>query len=164
MKKIDLEAHFVTREYIEYLRNRKDFPKLETIEDGKGHKFDRIWYRPDLCQARSLDVSDRLLDLGKGRVEEMDAAGIDIEVLSLSDPGCEPFDTSEATILTRKTNDELSQAVKRFPDRFVGLAALAPQDPQEAANELERAVNSLGFKGGKINSNVRGEYLDDEKY
>jgi len=164
MKKIDLEAHFYTEEYNEYFRRRKEFPKLETIEDEKQRKIDRIWYSPDLVRPKRPSVSDRLLDLGEIRLKEMDEAGIDIQVLSLNDPGCELFDASEATALAKKTNDELAQVTKRHPDRFIGLAALAPQAPEEAADELERAVIDLGFRGTKIGSNARGEYLDDQKY
>lgn len=164
MEKIDLEAHFVTREYIDYLCTRKEFPKLVTIEDGERRRFDRLWFEPDFYRLRSLSMRDRLLDLGEERIEEMDAAGIDMQVLSLSDPGCELFDAQEATALARKINDELSRAIKRYPERFIGLATLAPQNPDGAADELERTVNQLGFKGGKINSNIRGEYLDNQKY
>jgi len=94
----------------------------------------------------------------------MDKYGIDMQVLSLSTPGCEQFSPTDGTAWSKRTNDELSQAVKRYPDRFIGLAALAPQSPDEAADELERAVNELGLKGAKINSHVGDTYLDDERY
>jgi 2,3-dihydroxybenzoate decarboxylase len=163
IKKIDFEAHFITVEYMEFLRARKDYPRLETPEDRKNLEFDRLWFGPDLCRLRTRSTRARLLDLGKGRVEEMDAAGIDMQVLSL-DPGCELFDSGEATALARRINDELSMAIKRYPKRFIGLATLAPQNPHEAADELKRTVNELGFRGAKLNSNVKGEYLDDQKY
>ena len=66
--------------------------------------------------------------------------------------------------MARQTNDELAEAVKRYPDRYVGLAAMAPQDPEGSARELERAVTKLGMKGAKLNSHAKGEYLDDEKF
>ena len=94
----------------------------------------------------------------------MDEAGIDVQVLSLNDPGCQLFDASEATALAKSTNDELARVIKKYPDRFIGLAAIAPQAPKEAADELERAVKDLGLSGGYIGSNVKGEYLDDPKY
>ncbi|RPH45055.1 MAG: amidohydrolase, partial [Lysobacterales bacterium] len=56
------------------------------------------------------------------------------------------------------------EAVRRHPDRFAGLAAVAPQDPAAAAKELERGVTSLGLKGAIINSHTLGEYLDDTKF
>jgi len=94
----------------------------------------------------------------------MDAAGIDMQVLSLTTPHINLFEASEGTTWSRKVNDELSAVVKKYPDRFVGLAAVAPQSPGEAADELERAVTELGLKGVCIHSHARNEYLDDRKY
>jgi 2,3-dihydroxybenzoate decarboxylase len=66
--------------------------------------------------------------------------------------------------MARQTNDELAGVIKKYPDRYVGLASLAPQNPGEAAKELERSVRKLQLKGAKLNSHVRGEYLDDQKF
>lgn len=164
MRKFDLEAHFYTREYNEYLRSRKEFPRLETVEYEAGRKIDRIWYSPELVRPKSPSVSEMLLDLEEIRLKKMDEAGVDVQVISLNDPGCQLFDAQEATELARKTNDELARITKKHPDRFIGLAAIAPQSPGEAANELERTVKDLGFRGAFMGSNVRGEYPDDPKY
>jgi 2,3-dihydroxybenzoate decarboxylase len=94
----------------------------------------------------------------------MDAAGIDMQLLMLTAPGVQVFEKAEACALARSTNDHLAQTIERHPTRFAGLAAIAPQDPHEAAKELERAVNTLGLSGGLINSHTQGEYLDDEKF
>lgn len=159
MKKIDFEAHFYTAEYANYLRTRKDMPREEV-----GQTCIRMVYGPNVVVPRNFAFEDKLLDLGVGRLEEMDAAGIDIQVLSLALPGCNEFEASEGTALAKQTNDELSKVVNKYPDRFIGLAALAPQDPSGATNELERAVKELGLRGAKIDSHARGEYLDDKKY
>jgi 5-carboxyvanillate decarboxylase len=111
-----------------------------------------------------VSVEEKLVDTGRKRIEEMDASGVNVQVLSLANPGVEQFEPSDGTAMARQTNDELSEVIKKHPDRYIGLAALAPQDPQGAASELERAVKTLGFKGAKINSHVRGEYLDHKKY
>jgi 2,3-dihydroxybenzoate decarboxylase len=66
--------------------------------------------------------------------------------------------------MARSINDELSTVVKRYPERFAGFAAIAPQDPAAASEELERAVVKLGLKGAVVNGHIRGEYLDDQKY
>jgi len=159
MKIVDLEAHFYTEEYLKYLRARKEAPREEVL--GKNI---RLWLGPNLWAPRSFVLENKLLDVGDKRIENMNAAGIDIEVISLANPGCEQFEASEGTDIARRTNDELAKAVQKYPSRFVGLAALATQDPERAANELERAVKKLGLKGAKINSHARGEYLDDQKY
>jgi len=159
MKIIDLEAHFYTEEYIKYLRARKQMPREEVRE-----KNIRLHHAPNVWAPRSFKLEEKLLDLGSKRIEEMDEAGVDIQVLSLAIPGCEQFEPSEGAGMARQTNDELAEAIKKYPDRYIGLAALAPQDPAGAASELERAVKELGMKGAKLNSHVRGEYLDDQKF
>jgi len=164
MKKIDLEAHFFTNDYAEYLLSRKEYPKLETVKDERNQEFIRLSYGPTMYASRLHGLHNRLLDLEDIRLKEMDEAGIDMEVLTLGGPGCEQFDAKDGTFWAKKTNDDLSRIVKKYPDRYTGLAALAPQDPDGAADELVRAVKELGLRGGKINSHVRGEYLDGKKY
>ena len=109
-------------------------------------------------------VIDRMTDLGEGRLRDMDATGIATQILSLTSPGVQIFKTEDATALAHSTNDELAAAIRRHPDRFTGLAAIAPQDPAAAAKELERGVRTLGLKGAIVNSHTRGEYLDDRKF
>ena len=159
MRVIDLEAHFYTDDYLKYLRSRKDFPREEVRQ-----KNIWLWMGPELRVPRSFPLEEKLLDVGPRRIEEMDEAGVDIQVLSLTVPGVEQFDAADGTAMARQTNDELSEIVKRYPDRYVGLAALAPQEPAEAAKELERSVKKLNMKGAKLNSHTQGEYLDDRKY
>jgi 2,3-dihydroxybenzoate decarboxylase len=74
------------------------------------------------------------------------------------------FEPDLAVALAGSSNDFLADAIRRYPDRFSGLAAIAPQKPDAAAKELERGVRSLGLKGAIVNSHTRGEYLDDEKF
>lgn len=106
----------------------------------------------------------KLLDIGAGRIAEMDADGVDIQILSLSAPGVQKFDPDTALSLARLANDSLSGAIKAHPDRFAGLAVAPPQAPAEAAKELERAVTKLGLKGLIVNSHTGDEYLDDPKF
>ncbi|HKI37102.1 MAG TPA: amidohydrolase family protein [Gemmataceae bacterium] len=91
----------------------------------------------------------------------MEAARIDVQVLSLTTPGVEQLDAAEAVALARDTNDRLAEAVRRHPSRFAGFAALPTPDPDAAADELKRVVREHGFKGALINGHARGRYLDD---
>ena len=159
MRTIDTEAHFYTHLYQDYLLSRKNPPKEELY---KGYV--RLWYGPRIWEPHGLEIEDRLLNLSNGRLKNMDMAGIDMQVLSLSTPGCEQFSPAKGMLLSKNTNEELSKVINRHPDRFIGLATLAPQDPEGAARELERAVKELGLRGAKINSHIRGSYLDNEKY
>jgi predicted TIM-barrel fold metal-dependent hydrolase len=107
----------------------------------------------------------RLYDRGPLRLEQMDAAGIDFQILSLFDPGVQDeTDVARAIDLARRANDDLAETVRGNPDRFGGFATLATQDPDAAAAELERAVTELGLVGGLINGHCQGRYLDDPAY
>src|SRR5215471_14755626 len=93
------------------------------------------------------DLSHRLLDIQETRLGEMDKHGIEMMILSLNAVAIQAVpDTRKATSLARKTNDYLAEQVAKNPKRFQGFAALAMQDPEEAARELTRCVKELGFK------------------
>jgi 2,3-dihydroxybenzoate decarboxylase len=113
---------------------------------------------------RTRDVSARLEDLGQRRIDDMDATGIGMQILSLTSPGVQIFDADTAVGLARSANDELAAAIAAHPTRYAGLAAIAPQNPAAAAKELERAVTKLKLKGAIVNSHTQGEYLDDPKF
>lgn len=106
---------------------------------------------------------NNLLDIGAGRIAHMDAVGVDIQVLSLTAPGVQLFNADLATRLAAESNDALAAAIKAHPTRFAGLTAVAPQDPEAAAREIERG-KKLGLNGVIINSHTKGEYLDQPKY
>jgi 2,3-dihydroxybenzoate decarboxylase len=158
MKRIAVEEAFVTQEIADEwanviatgAKNEPGFRKMgETIlADSPGTRI----------------IHERLIDLGAGRIAHMDATGIDIQVISITSPGVQVFEPELATTLARQANDQLSEAIKNHPDRFAGLAAVAPQSPQTAALEIERAIQKLGLCGVLINSHTGGEYLDDQKY
>ena len=116
-------------------------------------------------QAESLGytrVLEQLCDLEEGRIADMDAAGIDVQVLSLTSPGVEQLEATEAVVLAREENDRLADTVRRHPSRFAGFAALPTPAPDTAADELERMVREHGFEGAIINGHTWGRYLDDE--
>lgn len=105
-----------------------------------------------------------LLDLDGARLREMDAHGVDVQVLSLTAPGVQMFDADTACGLATLANDRLAEAIARHPTRFAGLASFAPQAPRRATLEMERAIERLGLNGLIVNSHTNGEYLDDPKY
>ena len=109
-------------------------------------------------------LAKRFTDVGEGRIRDMDLAGIDRQIVSLTSPGVQIFDAVTGTALATEFNDQLAEAIRKHPDRFSGLAAIAPQNPKAAAKELERGVTKLGLKGAIINSTTHGEYLDDPKF
>src|SRR4029077_18550373 len=112
------------------------------LMDSRGYFPDRVW---EEVKSRVMDIQDR-------RVREMDAQGIDMMLLSLNAPAVQAIpDTAKAAEIARKSNDYLAEQVAKRPDRYQALAALAMQDPDGAARELERCVKELGFRGALVN-------------
>jgi len=112
---------------------------------------------------RATSLVRRIEDLGPQRIADMDATGIAKQLVFLSSPGVQVFEADEAVSLSRAMNDQLLEKVKARPDRFAGLAAIAPQDPAAAVKELQRAVK-LGLKGAVVNSHTQGRYLDEPEF
>ena len=109
-------------------------------------------------------IVERLDDLDTLRLKEMDEAGIDIQVLSHANPSLQKLDAGTAVPLARRVNDRLHEAVQRHPDRFAAFAALPTADPKAAADELERTVTRLGFKGAMIHGLTNGVFHDDKRF
>ncbi len=105
---------------------------------------------------------EQLTDVGDGRISQMDAAGVDVAVLSLTAPGLEQLAAAEAVPFVRDTNDYLADAIRKNPHRLRGFAALPTADPPAAADELERVVRDHGFVGAELNGHCRGRRFDDE--
>src|SRR6185503_16605380 len=141
----------------ELLDTYRSMASRKSIDDPG---FIVLWNR--LGARRQL--SERLADIGERRIADMDSSGIDLQILSLTSPGVQVFDADTATALAASTNDQVAEAVRKYPTRFAALGAVAPQDPRRAAIEAERAVRKLGLKGIIINSHTRGEFLDDPKF
>jgi 2,3-dihydroxybenzoate decarboxylase len=126
--------------------------------------FNSLWgFYSKSPSARGVQIRDGLLSLGEKRLREMDAAGIDKAIIALTAPGTHVFQRDEAVALTVDANDQLAEACRRHPDRFIGMTAIAPADPAWSAREIERG-HALGFKAVILNGHVNGEYTDDEKY
>lgn len=161
MKTIDLETHFATQSWVDAMYATDGYPRF--VDDpATGRR--RLYYWAEAFEPHGDKILGRLLDIGDGRISQMDSGGIDKAVLSLTSPGMDHFPPELGTRLARQANDELAAAIDRHPDRLMGFAALAPKDSEAAARELERAVKELGFKGWKTHSNFGDSYLDDKHY
>ena len=143
MKIIALEEHFATPEIMAAWQALS--PGLQDIS---------------LKQSTGGEAGHRLLDLADERLRSMDAAGIDVQVLSLTTPGVQSLDPGQAVPLARAANDLLAATVRARPDRFQGFATLPTPEPGEAARELERAVRDLGLNGAMLNGRTRERNLD----
>ena len=145
MRTITLEEHFTTPGF----------------RSGAGKKREEHAAKTG---GRLAEVFAKLADVGDKRIAEMDAAGIDMQVLSLTAPGTEQSEAAAAVGEAQEANDFLAAAVKKYPKRFAGFAILPTASPEKAAEELERRVRNDGFVGANIHGHNRGRYLDDKFY
>ena len=107
---------------------------------------------------------ERLADLGPARLQDMDAAGITVQVLSVSGPGADIAPADQAPALARAFNDALARVVAAHPDRYAGFAHLPMTAPAAAADELERCITQLGFCGVLVNGLTEDRFLDDPRF
>jgi len=139
VRKIALEEHFLSPGFADYWR-----PTVSTMDRNVAD-----------------GIYARLTDFGAGRLEAMDSAGIVRSILSIAGPGVQnERDSATAVRRAREANDFLARQIEKKPDRYSGFAHLAMQDPQAAADELERCVRDLKFCGAMINGHTNGRYLD----
>jgi predicted TIM-barrel fold metal-dependent hydrolase len=106
------------------------------------------------------DIEARLDDLGAGRIALMDESGVDVQVLSVTTPALHNLEATESLGLARQTNDLVASTIARYPARFQGFATLPVAAPAEAAQELERCIQELGFSGALVCGRTREKNLD----
>lgn len=146
ISKIALEEHFVPAQLTELITNPG-------------------WAPP--AWQRTLD----LLVETERRLDTMDRAGVEVAVLSLGSNGIQDvLEPARAAALATEVNDALAQVVAAHPDRYLALAALPMLDVDAAVVELDRCVQTLGFKGALVNgyssdgSFENGRYYDHPMY
>jgi predicted TIM-barrel fold metal-dependent hydrolase len=108
-------------------------------------------------------IVKRMRDVGEERLKAMDADGIDVQVLSHTAPSTQKLEADVAVDFAKRVNDRLAVLIKAHPTRFAGFAALPTSNPAAAADELDRTVTSLGFKGAMIHGLANGIWLDDKR-
>ena len=139
-------------------------PRVIALEE---HYWDReiaATFAPEEFNARPQSLLDRLYDYSELRIAEMDEAGIDVQVLSQGAPATQRLDGPTAVRLARDANDRLREIVRANPSRFAAFACLPTPDPAAAADELERCVTKLDFKGAMIHGLTNGVFLDDKRF
>jgi len=150
---IDVHTHIVTQETAALLR-QAGVKVTITPDDAENAALDvgGVVYRP--FPTGGFDIARRLRD--------MDAAGVDMHVLSATP---QTYLYNQEAALTAATsaiqNEQIAKHVAAHPDRFMGIATLPMQDAKRAADELTRAMRKLNLRGAMIGSNVMGKNLDD---
>lgn len=115
-------------------------------------------------RGHTAEIFPKLTDVSV-RLADMDAMGIDVQAVSVAPPQFFYWaDPELGGLLARRVNENLAEIVAGHPERFVGLGSVPMQDVARAVAELEYCVNTLGFRGVEINTNIAGRDLDDPRF
>ncbi len=109
---------------------------------------------------RAGERAAQLDDLGEGRLQVMDEAGIDVQVLSALGYFVQDLEPAASVQWSREVNDRLAATVAEHPDRFQAFASLPVREPAASVDELTRCVQELGFVGAMIHGQTHGVFLD----
>lgn len=110
------------------------------------------------------DTLDRLFDIGDDRIAYMDAAGVDLQIISLAPPGTHGLPAADAVALSREANDRATEAVGRHPTRLRAMSTLPMSDPDAALAELERTSKESAHVGIMSYGRSGDRPLDDPAY
>src|SRR5436305_5555615 len=151
---VDFHNHYYPPEYLDALGPSGSALKISTDREGN----------PVVHYPGDYNVMVRGHRDIAYRQSVLDEHGVDTQVISLTTPGTHVETPAVAVKLARIVNDAFARVHAERPRRFVPLATLPLCDPQAAATELERAMDSLGMPGAMLFSNVNGVGLDDERF
>jgi aminocarboxymuconate-semialdehyde decarboxylase len=158
MKNIDIHAHLVPDSLWQAIDGGAQWYGYRQEPGGKLSDIVGDGKRTQL-------TSDKLRYSPEERLRDMDAQGVDVQVVSIHTPffGYH-LDAAQGIALARGVNDEIAGMTQRWPTRFAGLATLPMQDVTAAIDELERAVTRCGLKGAELDTHVNGEQWDEAQF
>lgn len=155
MRKFDLHTHYYPPIYFDKIR---EFPSEFSFDRSPSGQT-IITFRG----ARFFGVTPPMTDVAK-RLEDMDRVGIDVEVVSLSTPNVFFAGAGRQPEIARMVNDGYAELMGRHPTRFKTFASIPMDVPDEALQELHRAIDELKMNGVILLSNIGGNPLTAPQY
>src|SRR5881397_1940894 len=158
MKSIDIHAHLVPKTLWQAAEAKREWYGFRH-EPGEG-------LGSFLGNGKRTHFSSPKVRLTpEERIKDMDAQGVDVQVVSIHTPffGYH-LASAQGRALAREVNDEIAAIARQWPTRFAGLGTLPVQDVKASIDELERAVTVLGLKGAELDTIVNGENWDEPKF
>ncbi len=153
--KIDFHNHFYPPGYLEKLEQWGH--RYKFVQDTSGLKI------VSEKGARFLGITKEHVSIEQ-RISDMDRIGIDIQVLTLTTPNVY-FTTRKRNLYLAKTsNDFFAEICQKYPDRFIAFASVPLKNPDDAIEELHRAIKDLGMKGVVLGSNIDGRHLHSREF
>lgn len=154
MLRVDCQSHVFPPAYADILCENRGFVVTEK---------DAARYRVSYGDVQSFVLNLEEYDPAR-KLRDMDAAGIDVSLLSVNIPGPELLEPERGIEGARACNDYLAELCGQYPERFAGLASLSLQDPESAMDEFDRAINTLGLRGVVLFSHIAGKPVDAKEF
>jgi len=148
--RIDIHSHLMSVAFLEHLRGRATLPTAVRDADG---------YITHCAPQFSLHYQAPILSV-EAKLADMDAAGIDVTVLSPALPSPAVLGGAQADRWAARINDELAATVAAHPGRLAAWASLGFGDPRQTIAEVDRCLDELGLAGFQVWSNIGGRPLD----
>ena len=152
---IDVHTHMLHREWLDLLK-RKGGPRYSVAPVGAIADVIHIDGAPFMTPLPAMFDYDL-------RIRNMDRAGVDVAVLSLTCPNVYWGDAATSLEAARILNDDMSAAERTYPDRIRWFASLPWQHPSLALEELARALRE-GAVGVMVLANVDGRSLTEPAF
>jgi aminocarboxymuconate-semialdehyde decarboxylase len=155
MTVIDAHAHILTEAMIAAIAREVPScaPRLTRVDDDSAI-LEILDVKQNPFPRHAWDLERRFRHLAEQRIDLQVVCNIPHTFLYEADAGA-------ATMVAEIQNESIGALCREHPDRFLGLASAAMQDPVAAAATLERAVTQHGLRGLHLGSNIRGGNLDD---
>jgi len=153
--KIDFHNHFYPPEYLKKLEEWGQ--RYEFVQDPTGLKIVKE------KGARFLGITSEHVNVEQ-RIADMDRIGIDIQVLTLTAPNVYFTTRKRNLYLAQMSNGFFAELCQKYPDRFIAFASVPLKHPEDAIEELHRAVKDLGMKGIVLGSNIDGKHLHSKEF
>lgn len=155
MPVIDVHTHMLSREYLRLLYDL-GAPKYEPGRSSAGEDIIRMWGAPFMTLMPEMCDYDM-------RIRDMDAAGVDIAIVSLTCPNAYFGDAATSLEAARLVNDSMAEQQTARPDRIRWFASLPWQHEALALAELERSMTA-GAVGVMVIANIDGANLTDPAF
>ena len=151
---IDCQSHVFPGQYADILTKNKG--NIRTVKDGNQYVVRYGDLQQFILNPETYNPADTIAD--------MDAAGVDVSVISVNIPGPELLDGELGIEGARVCNDYVAEVCSKYPGRFVGLASLPLQDVAESLNEFNRVLDSLDLRGITLYSHINGKPVDAAEF
>lgn len=153
-KVIDIHTHMYSERWAAVLRDAQD-PNVKLVAGPNGEQMFYRW--------SGIGGLSPLMFDWDARIRAMDAAGVDVAIISLSAPNVHWGTRATSTRAARRINEDFAAARRAHPERIHWMASLPWDHPDDALAELRRAKET-GAVGVCMLTNILGQPLTHERY